>query len=368
MLSPRRSIRSHAFASSYAAVLVALTTLTLALDAAPALAHPEDGVVATNYLSQVTGIDPSTDVVTAQIGGGDGWIILTVEPGHEVVVLGYGEPGIEPEPYLRIDPDGSVHVNGNSPATWLNDDHYAQVDVPEWVDPAADPRWQIITLAGSHRAEWHDHRVHWMSPEPPRQVRENPGTQQRISEWELPILVDGEPVTVQGTLDWLPSSSPIGPVAVGLLALAGGFVAARGGRVRHAAVVSTGAGLVGVVVAAAAFFHPEGPTSRSGIVLPAIAVVAGAAGVIRPRIAAGGAIISAVGIAAWALPTLPTLTMPLVFSMLPAGLIALLVPAALGLSIGAAAAVYAEPPADSQLAGAAPSPDIEEPEHERASS
>jgi hypothetical protein len=368
MLSPRESTRSQAAASSRATVLVVLASLYLALAATPALAHPEDGVVATNYLSQVTGIDPAIDGVTAQIGGGDGWVILSVEPGHEVVVLGYGEPGIDPEPYLRVDPDGSVHVNGNSPATWLNDDHYADVDVPEWVDPTAEPRWQIITLAGTHRAEWHDHRVHWMSPEPPRQVRENPGTRQRISEWEVPILVDGEPVTIHGTLDWLPSSSPIGPVAVGLLALAGGFFAARGGRIRHAAVVSAGAGLVGVVVATGAFIHPEGPTSPSGIVLPAIAVVAGAAGAIRPRVAAGGVIVAAVGIAAWALPALPTLTMPLVFSMLPAGLIAVLVPTALGLGVGAAAAVYAEPPATSEPSDVDPSSDIGEAEHSRASS
>ena len=49
---------------------------------------------------------------------------LVNETSTEVVVPGYSD-----EPYLRIGPDG-VWRNANSPATYINLDRFARVDVP----------------------------------------------------------------------------------------------------------------------------------------------------------------------------------------------------------------------------------------------
>src|SRR5262245_36317873 len=81
--------------------LVCAVWAVVRVTAGPAGAHNVGGG---KYVSQVTDLSPTTPIVTASIGGGDELLALTVQPGHEVVVLGYGG-----EPYLRFDPDGTVY-------------------------------------------------------------------------------------------------------------------------------------------------------------------------------------------------------------------------------------------------------------------
>ena len=152
--------------------------------ASPASAHPASP---TNYHSVVTGIEPPVASVRADIVGGDAFVRVRSN-GHEVIVVGYGG-----EPYLRLSRDGHVQENKASPAGLLNSDRYARVTAPT-ADPTAVPVW--ASVGGDGSLLWHDHRVHWMSPRPAPTV-DGSGL---VQHWELPLLIDGQPVVVQGAL------------------------------------------------------------------------------------------------------------------------------------------------------------------------
>ncbi len=64
---------------------------------------------------------------------------LESDGGEEVVILGY-----DGEPYLRFTADG-VFRNTRSPATYLNEDRFANVTVPASADPEAPPEWERVS-------------------------------------------------------------------------------------------------------------------------------------------------------------------------------------------------------------------------------
>jgi hypothetical protein len=146
------------------------------LVAAPAPARA-DPATPTNYLSEVTSFDPPTGSVHAEIRGGDAFLHVEIEPGTEVVVLGY-----EGEPYLRIDPEGLVW-------NYLNDDRFAQINVPPSADAGATPAWTQVGDGGQYG--WHDHRTHWMPPDPPIGVDQETVT--HIQDWTVVLAIRFEP-------------------------------------------------------------------------------------------------------------------------------------------------------------------------------
>jgi hypothetical protein len=181
-----------------AVVLGAVWCAVLGL-VAPAAAHKVGGG---KYVSQVTGLTPPTTIVTASIGGGDELLALRVQAGHEVVVPGYAG-----EPYLRIAPDGTVFENKLSPAGYLNTDRYANVIPPAEATAAAataNPDWRPIGAGGSW--VWHDHRIHWMSPKAPPAIKGKESQTVEIQRWQLPLVVDGSTVSVDGLLEYTPTS------------------------------------------------------------------------------------------------------------------------------------------------------------------
>ncbi len=151
-----------------------------------------------NYRSVVTRVDPVTAVIDVRVVGGDGFLALDVDAGHRVDV-----PGYDGEPWVRIDADGTVEQNIHSPATYLNSNRYADVTVPASVGATAPPEWKVVAHGGHYA--WHDHRIHWMSPVPP--VDKHPGDV-IFADWQVPLMVDGRPATVHGTLTWVPPISP----------------------------------------------------------------------------------------------------------------------------------------------------------------
>ena len=185
-------------------MVIVLTT------AAPALA---DSARPTNYRSEVTSNGHSS--VEAEVVGGDAFLEISVRVGTEVVVLGY-----QSEPYLRIDQDGRVFTNTNSPAYYLNNDRYAETAVPVTASAEADPAWMQAGNGG--RFGWHDHRIHWMAPAPPPGVDDGAVTE--IQQWSIPVLVDGEPIMITGVLEWLPRVSPVPWIGLGLATFAGMLV------------------------------------------------------------------------------------------------------------------------------------------------
>ena len=93
--------------------------------------------------------------MTVEVLNRDDRLLLHNTSGKDVVILGYDD-----EPYARVLADGTVEVNTDSEAYYLNDDRFANVEVPAGVDGKGEPQWKEVAQTG--RFEWHDHRAHWM--------------------------------------------------------------------------------------------------------------------------------------------------------------------------------------------------------------
>lgn len=159
----------------------------------------------TDYLSEVLSVDPATPTIHVDIVGGDSFVELSVDPGIEVIVLGY-----EAEPYLRFRADGGVDENRRAPTTYLNVNRFATATAPASADPAAEPEWVAVGSGG--RYAWHDHRAHWMSTSsPPANARGD-----RVAEGVIPLTVAGTDVSVRVASVWqpVPSRAPVTAGAV----------------------------------------------------------------------------------------------------------------------------------------------------------
>lgn len=219
----------------------------LVLTASPALADP---ALPSNYDSRIVeGV--ADDRVTVRIEGGDAFFVLEVAPGTEVLVPGYDNDDDysdwqELEVYLRVLPDGTVQLNRNSEAYYANADRYGAA-APSYVGADVPPDWETVGSDG--RVAWHDHRIHWMSPTPPDRVDTDAGD--RVLEYGVPIVVDGELNVAQGELDYVPERSV---AAVVLLAAAGliisGLASRRDRRLGALLVLVAGGAAAGLLLAA----------------------------------------------------------------------------------------------------------------------
>ncbi|MEO6156647.1 MAG: hypothetical protein ABIQ39_03350, partial [Ilumatobacteraceae bacterium] len=211
---------------------------------APALASPAPAhggssqAVTSNYQVSITSVEPATPNLRVSIADVSGTLQLTWSGPGTVQVDGY-----ENEPYLRFSSAG-VERNVHSPATYLNQNRYANVSVPATADAKAAPQWEHVS--GSHTMRWHDHLTHWMAPVPPAVVQTDPSsTHVIIDRWQVPLLVDGHPVTVNGRLLWVPPPSPTPWIALavglGLLLIGLMFCPFRRATACVVAVVGVGA-------------------------------------------------------------------------------------------------------------------------------
>jgi len=167
-----------------------------------------------NYRSYVTELTPGIPGVSLHVLEFADRLILINHSGQTVTVLGY-----QGEPYGRVLADGTVQLNTRSPAYYLNQNFYGDVNVPASASATATPDWTVVDRTG--RLEWHDHRIHWMSPALPPQVK-NKAKRTKIFNWQVPIQVGAQKATVDGQLFWVPagiSKAPTGAI-VGLVVLA----------------------------------------------------------------------------------------------------------------------------------------------------
>jgi len=158
-----------------------------------------------NMRSEVTAITPKTEGVTVTVLNNDDRLELHNTSGKDIVIAGY-----EDEPYARVLGDGTVEVNTNSEAHYLNDDRYGDVKVP--ANLGSEPKWKRLSKTG--RFEWHDHRMHWMSQSRPPQVSDE-NAETHIFDWRVPITIAGAQGQIGGTLDWVPL--PGGGLPTGLI-------------------------------------------------------------------------------------------------------------------------------------------------------
>ena len=74
--------------------------------------------------------------------------------------------GYRGEPYLRFNADGMVDENLRSPTRADNESRYGGSSSAGSARPGdVAPQWAQVATDGSYA--WHDHRAHWMSPQPP---------------------------------------------------------------------------------------------------------------------------------------------------------------------------------------------------------
>ena len=216
-------------------VLVGAVVTGVLFPATGAAAHTRTQET-TNLRSRITQ-DPGLPGVTWTVHTGGLLLEVTNDSDEVLVVEGY-----EGEPYLRLGPDGVEH-NRRSPATYLNDERIGLrvssrtgVAMPRDVDPSAPPEW--IKVSDEPHALWHDHRVHWMSTQPPAFVEASPlaRTLMRVNlvgvigragedagvfhEWTVPFSLGGRPAVLAGEMAWEdpPSSLPYLLVAALLVA------------------------------------------------------------------------------------------------------------------------------------------------------
>ena len=153
---------------------------------------------------------------------GNGEFELHVEPGVEVIALGF-----ESEPMAKVDADGNMFGNLNS-VTWkMNQSPTMDMDMGMDIDMAApataplpmdmnagmdmgmaegasdEPVWEWQRGGGS--LQMHDHRIHFMAASIAPEIADGGD----ISKFAMPFLVDGEEFVVRGALVFTPALDPV---------------------------------------------------------------------------------------------------------------------------------------------------------------
>jgi hypothetical protein len=173
-------------------VIVATALVALALGAPVALAHQGNP----NYRSVVTSVRPAVKGVDVSVLNFDDRLLMHNTSGRDVTIYDYQDP---PKPYAQLLADGTVQVNTNSEAYYLNEDRLGETSVPAGL--GAEPKWK--RLSKSSRFEWHDHRAHWMGKADPPNLSDK-DVKAKIDDWTVPIEVAGAKGTIAGTLTWVP--------------------------------------------------------------------------------------------------------------------------------------------------------------------
>jgi hypothetical protein len=210
-------------------------TLTLGVASAPAIAANSDSPPGgldqtnTNYRSNIVRVSPSVPGLSLRVLDYNDELVLTNHSGRTVTVLGYSK-----EPFMRILGDGTVQVNMASPAYYLDQNFYGNVTVPPSASSGFAPRWNTVDRTGTY--QWHDHRIHWMSPVIPPQVKDKAKTT-KIFDWRVPFrvssqpgaaYVSSQPGTVYGNLYWIGSKGgfPLWALISLIIVVPSGLIAA----------------------------------------------------------------------------------------------------------------------------------------------
>jgi hypothetical protein len=173
----------------------------LALFPAVALAHQGNP----HYRSVVKSVTPSVNGVSVSVLNFDDRLLLHNTSGKDVLILDYKN-----QPYAQVLANGTVNVNTNSEAYYLNEDRTGETSVPP--NLGSTPNWKEISR--SSRFEWHDHRMHWMGKTDPPNLKDK-SVQTKIDDWTVPLEIGGQKGTIAGTLTWVPlegSSLPLGAI------------------------------------------------------------------------------------------------------------------------------------------------------------
>jgi hypothetical protein len=310
-----------------------LALVTLLALAGPANADPAKP---TDFKSTVTQVTPPTDAVSMKVVGGDGFLSIKVKPGHDVVVNGYSGG-----PWLHIRSDGVVEENQLSPATYLNAKRYGGTAVPPNVtadtETKSTPQYKQVATGGEYA--WHDHRIHWMSPDDPPNATRG-AVLPEYNPWKVDVVVDGQTHEVDGQLVWEKQESPIPWIALALIAGAITLVVGHGKSTFVAAIavgIASVAALQTGIVAYRSIPSAAGPNPLE-IILPAFALVAAIVGLVLHRKPFGviAILASLAALTGWAIMRIAALVHPVLPTDLPFWFDRSATAIAVGCSVGAA--------------------------------
>jgi hypothetical protein len=171
-----------------------------------------------DYRSNITAITPQVPGLSIEVLQFADRLLLRNHTGKTVTIYGY-----EGEPYARVLANGTAEQNVRAPATYLNTNFYANVTVPASASSHASPQWEVIDRTGEF--EWHDHRIHWMSPVAPAKVTDK-SKRTLIFDWQVPIAVGSSRGAIDGQLFWTPESSKasLAVIILGVAIVLGGLL------------------------------------------------------------------------------------------------------------------------------------------------
>lgn len=219
----RRALVALLSAAALAFVLPAAYTSAASTATTPSLLKESSNPIndqgsSYDYRSNITTISPSFPGLTVEVLEFADRLLLRNHTGKTVTIYGY-----EGEPYARVLANGTAEQNVRAPATYLNTNFYAQVTVPPIASATAPPKWEVVDRTSQF--EWHDHRIHWMSPIPPTKVK-NKSKRTWIFNWTVPIEVGNTKGAIAGQLFWTPESSkaPLAVIILGVLIVVGGLL------------------------------------------------------------------------------------------------------------------------------------------------
>lgn len=178
-------MRKLLVALSAAAAVVSMT--------APVLAH--EGDIGDGGPFKVR-VDSSTLPEGVELRLGNGELELHVPAGIELVAI-----GVENEPMAKVDADGNMFGNKNSPTWWMSLDG-GMGTPPADLDLNAAPDWEWVKGGGS--LQYHDHRIHFMAPS----IAESIADGGDVFSFSLPFLVDGAEAAIAGALVFDPTLDP----------------------------------------------------------------------------------------------------------------------------------------------------------------
>ena len=126
-------------------------------------------------------------------------------------------------PYAQILGDGTVRVNQNSPAFYLNQSFFGTgVAVPPSASASAPPDW--VTVAHNGTYIWHDHRIHYLALDVPKAVTDV-HKRTLVRSWYVPVKVGSTRGYLAGKLFWNAQkgfSFPIGAIIALIVVVLGG--------------------------------------------------------------------------------------------------------------------------------------------------
>jgi len=192
-----------------------------------------------HYRSNITSVTPAVRGLSVQVLQFADRLLLINHTGRTVTIFGYSG-----EPYARVLANGTAERNYRSPATYLNQSFYGDINVPPQASASAPPVWQVVERTGQF--EWHDHRIHFTSPAIPPEVKDK-SRRTLIFDWQVPIEVGSVKGAIAGQLFWEPenSSTPLAAIIIGLVIVLGGLALVLYVRRRRARTPLPPAGAVG---------------------------------------------------------------------------------------------------------------------------